>query len=96
MRRLGVRARAELDCKRLPYPDLTMQLEFTAVYRKVPEGYVAFVEELPGANTQGATLEEARENLREAVELTLEANRALAEEDLAGVDVIREPLKLTA
>jgi predicted RNase H-like HicB family nuclease len=73
-----------------------MQVEFTAVYRKVPEGYVAFVEELPGANTQGATLEEARENLREAVELTLEANRALAEEDLAGEDVIREPLKLTA
>jgi len=73
-----------------------MQLELTAVYRKVPEGYVAFVEELPGANTQGATLEEARENLREAVELVLEANRALAEEDLAGEDVIREPLKLTA
>jgi predicted RNase H-like HicB family nuclease len=73
-----------------------MQLEFTAVYRKVPEGYVAFVEELPGANTQGATLDEARDNLREAVELTLEANRALAEEDLAGQDVIREPLKLTA
>ena len=73
-----------------------MQLEFTAVYRKVPEGYVAFVEELPGANTQGATLDEARANLREAVELTLEANRALAEEDLVGEDVIREPLKLTA
>jgi predicted RNase H-like HicB family nuclease len=73
-----------------------MQLELTAVYRKVPEGYVAFVEELPGANTQGATLDEARENLREAVELVLEANRALAEEDLAGEDVIREPLKLTA
>ncbi len=85
-----------LDCEYFPFPELTMQLEFTAVYRKVPEGYVAFVEELPGANTQGATLEEARENLREAVELTLEANRALAEEDLAGVDVIREPLKLTA
>ena len=73
-----------------------MQLQLTAVFRKVPEGYIAFVEELPGANTQGATLEEARANLREAVELTLEANRALAEEDLAGVDVIREPLKLTA
>jgi predicted RNase H-like HicB family nuclease len=73
-----------------------MQLELTTVYRKVPEGYVAFVEELPGANTQGATLDEARANLREAVELTLEANRALAEVDLAGEDVIREPLKLTA
>ncbi len=44
-----------------------MTLEFTAVFRKVPEGYIAFVEELPGANTQGATLEEARSNLKEAV-----------------------------
>ena len=73
-----------------------MQLQLTAVYRKVPEGYIAFVEELPGANSQGATLDEARANLREAVELTLEANRALSEEELAGTDVIRESLKLTA
>ena len=73
-----------------------MQLQLTAVFRKVPEGYVAFVEELPGANTQGATLEEARVNLGEAVHLVLEANRALAEEELAGADVIREPLKLRA
>jgi predicted RNase H-like HicB family nuclease len=73
-----------------------MQLQLTAVFRKVPDGYVAFVEELPGANTQGATLDEARSNLREAVELVLEANRALAEEELAGADVIREPLKLPA
>jgi len=71
-----------------------MQLELTAVFRKVPEGYVAFVEELPGANTQGATLEEARRNLREAVELVLQANRTLAESDLAGSEVIREPFKL--
>ena len=54
-------------------------MELTAVYMKVPEGYIAFVEELPGANTQGATLEEARENLQEAVQLVLEANRELAE-----------------
>ncbi|MDQ3518033.1 MAG: type II toxin-antitoxin system HicB family antitoxin [Gemmatimonadota bacterium] len=73
-----------------------MQIELTAVFRKVPEGYVAFVQELPGANTQGATLEEARVNLGEAVTLVLEANRALAEEDLAGAEVIREPLKLPA
>jgi predicted RNase H-like HicB family nuclease len=44
----------------------------------VPEGYMGFVEELPGANTQGSTLEEARENLKEAIELVLEANRSLA------------------
>ena len=53
---------------------------------------MAFVEELPGANTQGETLEEARDNLREAVALVLEANRALSEEDLVGQTVIRERL----
>jgi predicted RNase H-like HicB family nuclease len=73
-----------------------MAFEFTAVFRPVPEGYVAFVEELPGANTQGATLDEARRRLEEAVRLVLEANRTLAEEDLAGAEVIREPLKLSA
>ncbi len=73
-----------------------MKAEFTAVFRKVPEGFVAFVEELPGANTQGRTLEEARTNLEEAVALVLEANRSLAEEELAGAEVIRESLKVTA
>lgn len=58
-----------------------MQIQLTAVFRKVPEGYIAFVEELPGANTQGATLEEARANLEEAVGLVLEANRGMAEEE---------------
>lgn len=65
-------------------------MRLTAVFKQVPEGYIAFVEELPGANTQGDTLEEARENLREAVALVLEANRVLAEEDLAGEEVVRE------
>ena len=67
-------------------------MQFTAVFEQVPEGFVAFVEELPGANAQGDTLEEARENLTEAVALVLEANRTLAEEGLRGKDVIREPL----
>jgi predicted RNase H-like HicB family nuclease len=67
-----------------------MALELTAVFRKVPEGYIAFVEELPGAVPQGATLEEARANPREAAELTLEANRALAEANrVKRADVIR-------
>lgn len=60
-------------------PNGGARMQFTAVYMQVPEGYVAFVAELPGANTQGATLEEARENLREAVDLVLETNRELAE-----------------
>lgn len=73
-----------------------MQLKLTAVFEKVPEGYIGFVEELPGANTQGATLDEARANLAEAVHLVLEANRVLAEESLGGKEVIREPLRLPA
>jgi predicted RNase H-like HicB family nuclease len=73
-----------------------VQNEFTAVFRKVPEGYIGFVEELPGANTQGDTLEEVRANLEDAVRLILEANRLLAEEELVGADVIRERLRVTA
>ena len=67
-----------------------------AVFRKVPEGYIAFIEEFPGANTQGASLEEARRNLREAVALVIEANREMAREDAHGAAVIREPITVTA
>lgn len=70
-------------------------MDLNAVFKKVPEGYIGYVEELPGANTQGATLEEARENLREAIQLVLEANRSLAREAESGdADLIREPFKL--
>ncbi|MEP7214064.1 MAG: type II toxin-antitoxin system HicB family antitoxin [Acidobacteriota bacterium] len=55
-----------------------MQITLTAVFQKVPEGYIGYVEELPGANTQGETLHETRENLKEAVELVLEATKQLA------------------
>jgi len=71
-------------------------MSLAAVFQRVPEGYIGFVEELPGANTQGDTLEEVRENLKEAVQLILEANRQLAEEDLAGRDVIREAFPITS
>ena len=66
-------------------------MEFTAVYIEVPEGFIAFVEELPGANTQGATLDEAKENLKEAVDMVLEANRELSEKELVGKKVTKEP-----
>jgi predicted RNase H-like HicB family nuclease len=69
-------------------------MQLTAVYSAVPEGYIAIVEELPGANTQGATLEEARENLQEAVALVLEANRELAEQSLQGRSVTGEAFVL--
>lgn len=72
-------------------------MQLTAVFVSVPGGgYVAFVEELPGANTQGSTLEEARENLREAVALVIEANRELSEQSLRGQAVTREAFELTA
>ncbi|MCY3013194.1 MAG: type II toxin-antitoxin system HicB family antitoxin [Planctomycetota bacterium] len=52
-------------------------MTFTAVSMAVPEGSIGFVEEIPGANSQGETLDEVRENLREAVQLVLDANREL-------------------
>jgi predicted RNase H-like HicB family nuclease len=68
---------------------------FTAVYERDGDWWVGYVEELPGANTQGATLEEARENLREAVELILEANREQSRTATADRPVIREPLDIS-
>jgi predicted RNase H-like HicB family nuclease len=59
-----------------------MEMKLTAVVEKCPEGYIGFVEELPGANSQGRTLEEAREGLEEAVRLILNANRTLSEESI--------------
>jgi predicted RNase H-like HicB family nuclease len=69
-----------------------MPPKLSAIFQKVPEGYIGFVEELPGANTQGATLEETRRNLSEAIWLVLQANKELAEESILGFEVIREPI----
>jgi predicted RNase H-like HicB family nuclease len=73
-----------------------MENKFTAVFERDGDWWIAYVEELPGANTQGETLEEARENLKEAVALVLEANRELAERQIAGRDVVREELVVTS
>ena len=54
-----------------------MKEKLTAIFQKSPYGYIGFVKELPGANTQGTTLEETRKNLIEAVQLILDANRQL-------------------
>ncbi len=71
-----------------------MESTFTGVFEKVGDWYIGYVEELPGANTQGKTLEEVRENLREAIELILISNRELAEKELFGKEVIREKIKV--
>jgi len=55
-----------------------MQREFTSVIEKRGNWYIGYVEELPGVNTQGKTLKEVRENLKEALCLIIQANRDLA------------------
>jgi len=68
---------------------------FTAIIQKVPEGYIGFVEEIPGANTQADTIEEVRENLKEAIQLMLETNKFFLSELLSDKNVIREQINLS-
>ena len=73
-----------------------MSSTLSAVYEEVPEseggGYVAYTEELAGAISEGETLKEARENLRDAIELLLQANRELASKSHRGKKVAREKI----
>jgi predicted RNase H-like HicB family nuclease len=67
---------------------------FTAVFEEAEEGgFIAYAAELRGTTTQGETLEEARENLREAIELILESNRELALRE-AGPTARCEPISV--
>jgi predicted RNase H-like HicB family nuclease len=69
-----------------------MKSEFTAVFEKRGKWYVGYVEEVPGVNTQGRTLAEARKNLKEALALILKTNRKLSEKRLSGQKVVKEPI----
>ena len=69
--------------------------KFTAIFEQDGEWWIGYVEELPGANTQGRTLEEARENLKEAIQLIIESNRELTRKETEGKSVIREELTVT-
>ncbi|HEY1471480.1 MAG TPA: type II toxin-antitoxin system HicB family antitoxin [Candidatus Acidoferrum sp.] len=71
-----------------------MKHEFTSVIEKRSKWYVAYVEEMPGVNTQGRTLAAARRNLKEALTQVLEANRALSEKDRSP-DAKPEPITVT-
>jgi len=78
----------------MPVPAMTN--DFTAVYQEAEEGgYIAYAEEVPGAITQGETLDEARANLAEAIQLVLETNREQNRLELADGRVIRETIKIT-
>jgi len=69
-----------------------MKREFTAVFEKRGKWYVGYVEEIPGANTQGRTLKETRKNLKEALKLVLETNRSLTKKRSSGHEVVKEPI----
>lgn len=71
-------------------------MSFTAIIQKVEEGYIGFIEELPGANTQGETIEEVREKLKEAILLILEANKTFLGEIITSENVIRETINLAS
>ncbi len=65
-------------------------MSFTAVYLKAPHGYVGFIEELPGVNSHGQTIDEARTNLQSLATVIFDLERAQAQELLEGKDVVRE------
>ena len=67
-----------------------MKENLTAVFEKSPFGYIGYLEELPGANAQGKTYEETKENLKEAIQLVLESNRQLIQEDMVGKEITKE------
>lgn len=71
------------------------RIAFTAVYLKAQNGYIGFVEELPGVNSQGRTIEEARANLQRLAEIVFYEERAHAEELIAGKEVVREQFVLS-
>lgn len=73
---------------------MKIKLKLTAIFEEVEEGgYIAFIEELPGVNTQGETLEESKTNLLEALELVLQTQRELSEKELGNRKIIKEPLE---
>ncbi len=69
--------------------------QYTGVFEQVGEWWIGHVEELPGCNVQERTLDEARESLKEAVQLIVQANRDLARQEAEGHQVVREPLSVS-
>lgn len=73
------------------------KLKLTAVFQEADEGgYSAFIEEIPGINTQGETVEDAKTNLLEALQLVMDTQRMLSEKELKNTRFIKEPLELAS
>jgi predicted RNase H-like HicB family nuclease len=71
-----------------------MKHQFMSVIEKRAKWYVAYIEEIPGVNTQGRTLAEARRNLKEALTMVIEANRELAAKQRSQ-DALRESITVS-
>ena len=72
-----------------------MARQFTAIYKKSGKWYLGWIEEIPGVNTQGKTLKEAKENLKEALLLILETNRMLNKKEISKGKFIGEPFSIS-
>lgn len=72
-----------------------MSRQFTAIYKKSGKWYLGWIEEIPGVNTQGKTLEETKRNLKEALLLVLEANQIINKKELSEGKVIKEQLSVS-
>ncbi len=75
---------------------MDIQTKLTAVFEKAGNGYIGYIEEIPGVNTQGNTVEEVRENLIDALKLTIEVRREMAFEEQTGKLIIKEEIKMVA
>jgi len=73
---------------------MNMKGEFTTIIEKYGEWYVGYIEEISGVNTQGKTVEEVEENLKEALELVIQANRELARKSIQSADAIRGTIEI--
>ena len=71
-----------------------MSYKFTAIYKKSGKWYLGWIEEIPGVNTQGKTLKEAKENLKEALLLILATNKSLSKKEVSTGKVIKESLSV--
>jgi predicted RNase H-like HicB family nuclease len=72
-----------------------MNKKFSAVYKKSGKWYLGWVEEIPGVNTQGKTLKEVKENLKEALSLVLETNRLLSQKEMPRGKTIKEQISIS-
>lgn len=73
-----------------------MTRQFTAVYKKSGKWYLGWIDEIPGVNTQGKTLKETKENLREALGLVIETNRMLMAKEASTGKVMRESISFSS